>query len=82
MKTKKSFIYRAAAYLLISCASSRLSNAQSEASVVEELKVAENAIFRHIKFQQIETYQNLDDISFFMPRPKLPTLRQRPAGSN
>jgi hypothetical protein len=39
--------------------------------------LAENAVFGHIQFEQIQINQNLDQISFLMPASMIPTLRQR-----
>lgn len=44
--------------------------------------LAENAAFGRVHFEQIKVNQNLNDLSFLMPRSMVPTLRQRPVGSN
>lgn len=44
--------------------------------------LVENAAFGQIQFEKIETNQNLDEVSFFIPRSTIPTLRQRPAAPN
>jgi hypothetical protein len=40
--------------------------------------VAEDDVYGRIVFETIETNQNLDDLSFFMPHSTIPMLRQRP----
>jgi len=43
--------------------------------------LVENAAFGHLNFEKIEMNQNLDDVSFLIPRSTIPTLRQRPITS-
>ncbi len=40
--------------------------------------LAENAAFGHLQFEQIEVNQDLNNISFLIPKSMTPTLRQRP----
>ncbi|MGZ0709369.1 hypothetical protein ACWPKO_13645 [Coraliomargarita sp. W4R53] len=44
--------------------------------------LVENAAFGHIQFKQIKLNQNLNELSFLMPRSSIPTLRQRPTVEN
>lgn len=44
--------------------------------------LAENAAFGHITFDRIQANQDLNDLSFLMPKSMIPTLRQRPVSTN
>jgi len=44
--------------------------------------LVENAAFGHLQFEKIKTNQDLNDVSFYMPKSTTPTLRQRPTAPN
>ncbi len=44
--------------------------------------LVENSAFGTIRFEQIKTNQDLNEVSFFMPKSTVPTLRQRPVSQN